>query len=241
MLMPVSMLMVNFTGAQQPVSKMKKIIILMLAIILVLPLIIAEPSYVYKINSPINLKVPILNPDNSLTNSSTLCRITIKYPNETILVNNSLMTYNVGYYNYTIESIDTLGEFTTFVNCNDGINFGFTSFSFEITPNGTDDNLTFFIVLGLIALVVFLIALYSGNEYIMFISSGIIILLGVYSLIYGIGNFYDEFSRMISIVFISIGIFFLIISSLKAIAEVSEEKTIGGFGPGGEDYDYYNS
>ncbi len=137
-------------------------------------------------------------------------------------------------------NFSSLGEYTYILQCNNSQFGGYISTGFEVTPTGNDYSLMFLIVIGLFALVLFVTALYSGNEYIMFLASLVIILLGVYTMIYGIGNVNDDFSKMVSFVIIGIGLFFIIISSLKAIAEASGEDSIGGWGKGGGDsYDYY--
>ncbi len=108
-------------------------------VLLVTPGIMAEPSFVYSVDEAVDIKIPVFNSDNSKATSVTNCAITIKYPNETIVVNDQNMTFNnSGYYNYTVSSnlISVSGEYPTTMRCDDSSDYGFTTFSFLINPPG---------------------------------------------------------------------------------------------------------
>jgi hypothetical protein len=226
-----------------------KNLILFLFVLLMIQGIYAETTIApttirtYKAYDTVDIKIPCVNYATGFGNycsATAVCNITLIYPNGNDFVKNKQMTYSPSYFNYTLPSSDTMGVYTGSISCNDngvtGINPDIT---FQITSTGNTSNFSFFLILGIITLICFILALWSGNEYIMFISSALIMVTGVYGMIYGIGNLRDSFTRIISLVIIALGILFLIISSLKAIEEVSEENAIGGWGAGGDEYDYY--
>jgi len=117
-----------------------KILILIIAsmfILFAMPFVSAESAF-YQSLQDLDFKIPILNADNSPVDQSVNCSINIKYPNQTILVSNALMTYNVGYYNYTISGsqLNTFGQYSAEVYCTDTINNGYSTYIFEVNPLG---------------------------------------------------------------------------------------------------------
>jgi hypothetical protein len=167
----------------------------------------------------------------------------VTYPNSSIALSGPVAMTKVGtFYNYSFCNTTVIGTYrvsgTGDMNA-PGVYETF-NYLFDINATGDNSNFSFFLIIAIISLTVFLIALYSGNEYIMFISSALVLLTGVYAMVYGIGNLSNTFTQMVSFVILGLGILFLILSSLKAIAEASDEgDVIGGYGAGGEDYDYY--
>lgn len=153
---------------------MKKIYITFLLLILVLPLLSAEPSFVFKKGDDVNLKIPVTNSNNSLATSSTNCTITIRDSNDNFLIQNQNMTYNSGgIFNYTLTNTTDLGEYPAFVSCGDGADNGFTSFSFLVSGSGEEKNITkgvlyiaflFILILSFILVVVGYTKLPSGNN-----------------------------------------------------------------------------
>lgn len=139
-------------------------IITIMLVILILPVVSAECSFVFQKDDIINLNVPVTNSDNSMANSSTTCNITIRDSDENIVIQNQIMSFNAGgIYNYTMTNNTDLGEYPAFVSCTDGGDSGFSSFCFEITPSGlissTGDSILYslfsVILFGIISLFTF--------------------------------------------------------------------------------------
>jgi hypothetical protein len=158
---------------------MKKLFLLIFVTILfLLPFLsAAEPSYIFKQNEAVDLKTACFTAANEYCNSSVTCKATIYYPNQSILINNQNMTWNVNYFNYSLTPSQTsiLGTYPIIVNClSNQINVsnGFSTFDYEITANGNKPP--------------------SGIVIVLFSLLFIIILAGLVVLfLYGIGHFKD--------------------------------------------------
>jgi len=130
-------------------------------------LVSADTSFIFKQNTAIDLKVPVLNNDNSLVDFSTSCNLTTRYPNDNIVVQGASMTFNVNYFNYTFNNtaLNALGEYSNSITCTDGIDFGFSSFTFLITPTGTDPSISqgiiYFAIL-IVSIVLFVVVLWGS-------------------------------------------------------------------------------
>ena len=117
---------------------MKKTIITLI-LFMILPIVIATPSFYVEQNEDYDLKISCFNADNSFCTAGTNCTITTIAPNSTILINNQNMGYNVGYYNHTIPSslLTSIGEYQVTTQCS-GATDGFQIFSFEVTVDGLE-------------------------------------------------------------------------------------------------------
>lgn len=116
---------------------MKKIILLLVAVLLISLVGATDASYIFKQYDDVNLKVSCYDENNSLCDSSALCNVTILYPNNSVLIDGGEMTYTANYFNYTLQRNETAytGEYSCIVNC-DGSYKGFSTFNFLITPTG---------------------------------------------------------------------------------------------------------
>ena len=77
---------------------MRKIILLIFGIFLISIVGAADVSFVYEDSVNVSLKIPVFDNDNSLTETTTRCNITIRYPNESLVVGSGSMTFNQGYF-----------------------------------------------------------------------------------------------------------------------------------------------
>lgn len=214
---------------------------LLLLIVILLSLSFVSSQIIFKSGDPIDLKVACEN-NGTLCSSSAACNLTVIFNNGSIILKDGEMTNQGSFFNYTV-GFSEVGTYRNTMNCLDQGLGGVSNFNYEITMTGDTKNWMIFTFLSLITLVALMFAFYSGNEYIMFSAAALLILTGIYGAIYGIGNAYNVYTLGVGLTLTSLGIFFFIISSLKAIAEISNEKDpIGGFGKGGNDeYDYFNS
>ena len=138
---------------------MKKILLILLGIFLINIVSAAEPSYIFKQNDEVDLKVSCYETDFSFCESSTTCNITILYPDNSLLIDNNEMTNNVNYFNITIpeNQINVLGEYSAAASCVGTYN-GFSTFNFEVTPTGTKPTTakSLFYVISIIVSIMFL-------------------------------------------------------------------------------------
>lgn len=125
----------------------KKIILGVLLLVLIMPIISAESSFIFQQNSEAEIKVSCIGTSYNYCPNTVGCNLTIQYPNGTTLLEDKVMTYNPSFYNYTLLSNQTtiLGEYSASVSCSASL-YGFSTFNFKITPNGeelTIANVTF--------------------------------------------------------------------------------------------------
>jgi len=158
---------------------MNKIIIFLIFGILFSSFAFAEPSFFFKANKDVDLKLPCIN-DGAPCSAVATCNITIDDPDSNTIVDNQLMTNQNSYHNYTLSETSKLGTYQAIVFCIDGTDSDFTTFSFATTENGnTQDGLTFIVAISIITLFCIIIALNLGKDFIW-----IKVVLLVFSLFY---------------------------------------------------------
>jgi len=116
---------------------MKKALFLM--ILLFVGIVIASPSFFYKMGDVIDLKVPCDNAGKACSGSA-VCNVSIMYPNATTFIDTQTMSNNGDFHNYTLSDTDVPGEYQTIVFCVDGNQNGTSTFSFKINTSGDDEN-----------------------------------------------------------------------------------------------------
>jgi len=122
---------------------MKKAILILL-FVLILP-IVSAADLVFKQGEEIQLNLPCIEPDESFCPAATNCYLTANYPNGTNALNNATMSYSTTYFNYNISTniIPSLGVYQLYMQCSDGTNDGFNSFTLRITYTGKDEEYNF--------------------------------------------------------------------------------------------------
>lgn len=115
-----------------------------------------DPSYFYKQNDIIDLKIACSN-SGTVCGTSATCNISVFYPNSTVLIDQQTMTNNGDYHNYTIGSISVVGEYSARTFCCDDSDCGNEGFFFEINTRGTTSKP---IMVGIYTVLIILIALF---------------------------------------------------------------------------------
>ena len=131
----------------------------------------AEATQFYKVNQEVDLKVPCVKNDNNVCSPSATCNLTISYPNNSIYINNEEMTNNNIFFNYTLPNANTSGEYQTSIYCIDGIEYGYSFFSFKLNNSGDNEQpsaiLAIVILLPLIFAFIFMFGSISmGNDHV---------------------------------------------------------------------------
>jgi len=134
---------------------------------------------------------------------------------------------NGGLFNYTLTNTSDLGEYPVSVNCNNAVDFGFSTFSFEITPTGKVqqsilDN-SVLIIFGILAVLLCGLGIYSQVPWLGFLGSLMFILGGMYTIIYGFNNITDMYTQGIGITILGVGLVFMFTSAYEWVTGVSEE------------------
>lgn len=132
-------------------------------VLIVLPSVIATPSYYYKQKTNTDLKVSCFDENNTYCTASTTCNITIFYPNSTVLINNQNMTHNPSFYNYTLTAKHTefMGEYSVVVFCDgQGTDDGYSTFTYAITKEGTENKPEYATATAIISFVLILVCFF---------------------------------------------------------------------------------
>lgn len=164
---------------------------------------IAEKQ-IFKQGDIIDLKVQCIN--NGTFCLSGNCFMTLLYPNNTMLLNNVILTNKNSTYNYTLTSTQTLGDYSGAVTCCDSTNCATNNFPIKITTTGNDSWFVIPLFLMLGAFILFGFASYLKNEYIGLVSGFLFIIAGMYMMIYGLGIFQDTYTRAIAFITLGIGL-----------------------------------
>lgn len=178
----------------------------------------ASTYEVFKAGDTIDLKGSCIIAGDYCDNTAE-CYLTVNYPNGDLLVNNVLMTNNDNYHNYTLPNTLVTGVYTTLQKCCEGAFCGTTDDIFEISSTGVQQRAvgtnTTLIVLGILSCIVIGIGFYLNNPYFGFIGGILMMLLGVYTMIYGFNNTTDIYTRGVAGVLIGLGLFFSIVAAYE--------------------------
>lgn len=185
-----------------------------LMVLLLIPIVYAVPSYVFKINEPADLKISCFDIDNTLCNTGVNCYLTVHYPDQTNLFKNGSLTQDstLEFFNYTMTGLNVSGEYPVVVRC-DGNTSGFSTFTFEVNPTGTNQTSILenplFIIFSILSLVLVGLGMAFKNPWFGFIGSVMFILGGIYIMIYGFNNVTDLYTRSIGVTFLGLGFIFM--------------------------------
>ena len=135
-------------------------------------------------------------------------------------------------YNYTFCTNTELGTHT-YYTCGD-LNGGLICepVSYDVTPSGITQNSILnnpilLILLG-ISLLFLILALYTRNYPMGFLSGIMFLISGIYTMIYGFNNYTDDYSRTVGMVLIGLGFIFMFASGYEWISDVRDEGIIAG-------------
>lgn len=216
--------MTNFlkTSNLKNAYKMGKLEIVLLVVLFLIPLAFAEPSYTFKKNADIDLKISCFDIANDLCNTAVSCALTVHYPNLTGLYSNVSMTQsaNLDYFNYTLTGLSQTGEYPTIVRCI-GNTTGFSTFTFEVTSTGRPaysilDN-PVLILFGIMALVLIAMGAYFSTPWFGFIGAIMFLMGGIYTMIFGFNNVTDLYTQSVGLTFIGLGFIFMFLAAYEWI------------------------
>lgn len=207
----------------QALKMIKKYFLLLilagLLFVFTLPIILAdepEMDFVFKNNEPINLKRVCIN-NGTWCSSSAICNITIQYPNATLLVDNKEMTNQLSFHSYSIYPTAN-GIYFAAMICYDGADTGSDTFYFKVTPTGDEQGFGLFIVLIISSAVLLFVSYLFSNDasnYLAFLSGVFFMIAGIYSMIYGINDVANLYTRTVAIISIGLGFIFMFASAYE--------------------------
>ena len=144
---------------------------------------------------------------------------TVLYPNSSVAISNVAMTRDGTFYNYSFLNTNTNGIYIVngFGDLS-GVDTAW-SYEFEITPSGIIQKSIFQNTIHIILFILFLTFLLLGIGFKLpslgFISSIILILLGIYTMIYGFNDMTDLYTQGSALAIIGLGIIFMFISAYE--------------------------
>lgn len=158
------------------------------------------------------------------------CNLTVYYPNMTTYFANGIMTGGTAYWNYTVYPTNIpQGNYRCSMYCSDGVYNGSEVFWIQVNGTGDDRNNTLLYLMVIGAIFCLFIAMKFENEYLGFLSGGLFIVTGVYTMIYGISYLSNMYTQAVSFTSLGLGIIFSVIAGYKIIE--------GNANSGGFDFD----
>jgi len=199
----------------------KKVILIIIGMfLLVSPLISAEPSYTLKQNEDVTFCIDTYNSDNSPATNSVSCIFTLKDPTLGIQINNETMTFNrTGLFCIDISGGDLskLGEYPTTVNCDDGADYAFSTFTIDVTTTGKIAQVKIHLFLILCSLGLFVVGIFTKSNELGFLSGIFFTITGIYFMIYGLGSVADMYTRTIAGILIGFGLIVTLLSAWEGV------------------------
>ena len=116
---------------------MKKLLFVLLFVFVMTSASAIDPSFIFKKNDIVDVKVSCFDVNNTLCSALTYCNLTIHSPNASNLIRDGGMTFNDQFYNYslTTNQTSTVGEHSVVVRCT-GDTSGFSTFTYLVNPTG---------------------------------------------------------------------------------------------------------
>lgn len=193
----------------------KKFIFLILALFLFIPSVLAETE-TYQVNQDIDLRF-ICTSDGSIPSAASTFNITINHPNGSVFVDNQETTaLGNGAFSYSTLFTET-GLYKVQMFCYDGDSSYSEEGHYNLTPTGKIQTSFFdnpiLIILGLVGAGLIILGIVKGLSWLGFIGSVMILLLGMYTMIYGFNNTIDLYTRGTALIFIGIGMIFMFASA----------------------------
>jgi len=208
---------------------MKKTRLTILFAIICLPfllntgLVIAEePSFIFKQDQNVDLKIPCETADGELCPSDTNCTITVYDKRSNLIVNDENMSFSTMYFNRTIprgQHLET-GEYNVIIHCVAvGGDARVLSFNYEITPTGERTQLiSLEIMLILLFYAILLFAILREEYPIGMIGAMGILAMGAYTVLNGLQGFNNIYTQLFSIVNMAIGGYLLLRGTFEEIS-----------------------
>lgn len=150
-----------------------------------------EVDDIFKINEEINYAKPCFNNGTYCSDTSS-CNYTIFNPDNSVLIKNVIAT-NSGEYHNTSFVVGKLGIDKVDMCCEDGGLKACETFYFEVTGDGFQGNLGFYVIVLIISFGIILLGFWKSDPPITILGSFGLYFLGIYILFYGIMGIKDLF------------------------------------------------
>ena len=199
---------------------MKKQILIGIVLIFLIGIVSAEiqPSYYYKYGEDVVINRECFI-EGDYCDLGFNCSLTVFHANTTAIINNTLMTWHSTYYNLTFVTLIDNGLYRASMMCTNSTSHGSNIFYFQVNPTGDERGIEIPLTLLIVSFVLFFLGTRLENNIFIFLSAILFCATGMYMLIYGFGQIFNEYTRIISGVLIGIGLITILISVLDLIKE----------------------
>lgn len=143
----------------------------------------------------------------------------VLYPNSAQASGLVAMTKLGTNYNYTFCNTSQLGHYIVNGYGDDAGILTVWAYDFKITTTGNDSNNVILLFLALGGFIIFMIAILTRNLYIGFISGTFFIVLGVYFMIFGLGDTADFYTQTLSYFALGFGLLIMLSAAYEAITD----------------------
>jgi len=184
----------------------------------------SSQELVYKQNQEISLIRTCFNNETFCSNSA-VCNSTVIDPSGLVIVNNTRENNYISYHNLTIRSglTSELGEYTVIRTCTDTggdiSGNGAETYGFLVTPSGDDDSSAgSFILIGFSFLLAGGLVWFGFNKQdptTVILGGFILVLLGLFTLLNGLGNYRNDLTQWGSLSVMLIGGYFSVRTSME--------------------------
>lgn len=143
----------------------------------------------FKLNDLVDYKKPCYN-NGSYCSATATCNYTIIDPKNRIIVDNKVATNQGSFYNYSFY-VSTIGVHTANMICKDGDLTGNDTFYFDVTGNGFNTSLGFYIFVLLISAGLIVLGFTIKDAWTTIFGTFGLYFLGIYILLNGIVGIQD--------------------------------------------------
>lgn len=169
---------------------------------------------VFKVDTCVELK-------QTCGNCSYVNITSVLYPNSTPVVINDLMTKDGSSFNYTFCENSALGNYiVNGIGDPEGVPTIF-AYNYIITTTGNNNNYVIPLFLALGGFILLIFAFVLKNNYLGFMTGILFIVLGIYTIVYGLGIMSDFYTTAIAYVSLGLGLFIFLASAYSAINETN--------------------
>jgi hypothetical protein len=173
----------------------------------------------YQQGKAVDLNIPCYS-DSNYCPGIAICRITVSYPNGTILINNQPMAFNPSFFSFSFNSNQTksIGFYHSSMVCSVGPDNGAKDFSFEITTTGARNELAIEIIafaLIIVAIIIFDIGLSRQDWVITMLSSFIFGIAGFSLYLFPLVYLPTQVNTVLYWVLWGIGVYILLKTSIE--------------------------
>jgi len=198
--------------------KMKKILLTLILGMFLLSLASAESSYTFKQGDDFTLEISMSNADLSACLGCT-CELSLFYPNGSAMVKNAVGSNVDGFCKYTT-STNVLGNYGGELYFTNGVDYGRSTFEFEITPSGFTNTLGFYILILVLSLGIVIFGISIADAPITILGSFGLYFLGLWILYNGIDSLKDPtYTWAIGLIVLGLAMYISFKSAYELIAD----------------------